>query len=69
MNNDNLIPADKYPDVEDLLHTIAMLSKLDTHWYYVSDEKMTDQNLMLMHESVVNCKKRLEVLLPKEYQR
>lgn len=69
MNNDNLIPADKYPDIEDLLHTIAMLSKLDTHWYYVSDEKMTDQNLMLMHESVVNCKKRLEVLLPKEYQR
>lgn len=69
MNNDNLIPADKYPDFEDLLHTIAMLSKLETHWYYVSDEKMTNQNLMLMHESVVNCKKRLEVLLPKEYQR
>ena len=69
MNNDKLIPADKYPDIEDLLHTIAMLSKLETHWYYVSDEKMTNQNLMLMHESVVNCKKRLEVLLPKEYQR
>lgn len=69
MNNDKLIPADEYPDIEDLLHTIAMLSKLETCWYYVSDEKMTNQNLMLMHESVVNCKKRLEVLLPKEYQR
>jgi len=46
MNNDKLIPADEYPDIEDLLHTIAMLSKLETHWYYVSDEKMTDQNLM-----------------------
>jgi len=66
MNNDKLIPVDKYPDLEDLFHTIAMITKLLTTWHFVSDDKLTDVKLLLMHESLENCKKKLEALLPEE---
>ena len=69
MNNDKLIPVDKYPDIEDLLHVTAMINKLLTQWYFVSDDKLTDQKLMLMHESLETCKKRLEALLLKDYEK
>ena len=66
MNNDKLIPVEKYPDLEDLFHTIAMITKLLTTWHFVSDDKLTDVKLLLMHESLENCKKKLEALLPEE---
>lgn len=68
MNNDKLIPVDEYPDLEDLFHTIAMITKLLTKWHFVSDEKLTNAKLLLMHESLENCKKKLEALIPKEHE-